>query len=125
MSTFADTLRRLSAALLEQGYKTRVSIPTDDLSDLLTEFQRSDRIARAGMMHTAEGMQRHPLRERFEAFFRTHPSAEGIEPDSSAHAIGSDGKYTWAHKQDMWDAYQAAITPVTLPDDKGNHEQTI
>lgn len=108
----AKAIRSLSAALLRDGHRMKTSVPTDDLHELLTQFARSDRIARAAAMHTAEGMQRYALRDRFEAFFRSHESAEGIEPDSSAHAIGPDGKYEWPHKQGMWEAYQAASTPV-------------
>jgi hypothetical protein len=110
--SFTATLQRLSAALLRDGYRDKMTIATDDLHELLTQFHKSDRIACAAQMHTAEGMASRPLRERFEAAFRAHEMADGIEPDSTAHAIGPDGKYEWVFKQNMWEMYQAASVPV-------------
>ncbi|MFM0608742.1 hypothetical protein PQR05_29850 [Paraburkholderia sediminicola] len=110
--SFAATLQRLSAALLHQGHGNKMTIATDDLHELLAEFDKADRISCAVQMHTATGMERHGLRERFEAAFRAHEVADGIERDSTAHAIGMDGKYEWGFKQYMWEMYQAASVPV-------------
>jgi hypothetical protein len=115
----AKAISRLSAALLRDGHGMKTHVATDDLHELLTQFAKSDRIARAAEMHTADGMQRYDVRARFEAFFRAHESADGIESDSRAHAIGPDGKYEWPHKQNMWDAYQAASVPVPAHETTG------
>jgi hypothetical protein len=110
--TFALTLKRLRDAQKRNALNDTMRIDPDDLYELLAQFDKSDGIARAAQMHTAEGMQRHGVRERFEAAFRAHEASDGIEPDSSAHAIGPDGKYEWVFKQNMWEMYQAGSEPV-------------
>lgn len=109
---FPDSLKRLRAAHKRDALQDTMRIDPDDLYALLTEFERVDCIARAAQMHTAVGMQQYGPRERFEAAFRAHEVADGIEPDSSAHAMGKDGKYEWCFKQNLYEFYVTGSMPV-------------
>lgn len=112
--SFSQTLERLRAARKRDALQDTMRIDPDDLYELLTEFERVDRIARAAQMHTAGALQHRGLQERFEAVFRAHEASDGIEPDSKAHAIGSDGKYEWIFKQNMFEMYAAGSVPVPM-----------